>query len=213
MPGVQRRKHWGECIHCMEPYVRRPAALASNQVPLRNQVASQVLARKLSLFRAAGLSWAHDIEVKEVRPSSWPGRYAVKVSRKGLGGVSRWCRCTKCDHENSAGELMRNICPQSRAGLGDAPKPRKKVRSQAASAFHKKACREQCALGGSKGPARKVLKSLRSPLPARSACASFEDTGSRLLSRGWLGPMNVVWVRRPIRALAAFASFRGILGA
>ncbi|CAE7235150.1 NRT2.5 [Symbiodinium sp. CCMP2592] len=35
----------------MEPYVRRPAALAGNQVPLRNQVATQVLARKLSLFR------------------------------------------------------------------------------------------------------------------------------------------------------------------
>lgn len=56
MPGVQRRKHWGECIHCMEPYVRRPAALASNQLPLRNQVATQVLARKLSLLRVVGLS-------------------------------------------------------------------------------------------------------------------------------------------------------------
>ena len=163
MPGVQRRKHWGKCIHCMEPYVRRPAALANNQVPLRNQVATQVLARKLSLFRAAGLSWAHDIEVKEVRPSSWPGRSAVKGSRKGLGGVSRWCRCTKCDHENSASELMRNICPQSKAGLGDAPKPSKKVRSQAASAFHKKACREQCALGGSKATARKLAKVLKKP--------------------------------------------------
>ena len=99
MPGVQRRKHWGECIHCMEPSTK---SRYGTKLPPRSWLAS---------FLGSGLLAFHGlttIEVKEVRPSSCPGRSVVKSSRKGLVGVSRWCRCTKCDHENSAGELMRN---------------------------------------------------------------------------------------------------------
>ena len=47
------------------------------------------MARKVSLFRAAGLSWSRDIEVQEIRLSLWPGLSAMRAKgcRTGLGGV------------------------------------------------------------------------------------------------------------------------------
>ena len=80
MPGVQRRRHWENCSRCIGPYAKRPATLCDSLAPLRNEVATKVLARKLAMIRAAGLSWTHDAEVKEIRPSLWPGAKAVQAA-------------------------------------------------------------------------------------------------------------------------------------
>ena len=91
LPEALRRRHWGQCIHCTGPYVRRPTGLARNQVFLRNQVATQVLARKFALPRNSGLSWAHDVDVKEVRPSKLPSGQVVR--RLGIKALARvWVR-------------------------------------------------------------------------------------------------------------------------
>ena len=155
-------------IRLGRPYVKRPASLAGNQEPLRNEVATKVLARKFALVRAADLSWTHDAEVIALRTPLWPGAKVAKEagSRKGFSRCSRWCRCKRCGAENTPCELLRGVCPKARAGLGLAPKP-SSVRKAAAKDFHKRACREQSLSSGSQASARKVSRVLKRPAAKR----------------------------------------------